>query len=117
MRIFVSKIFLFLILYSLFLIPVSYAQTATPAVNASSETGATLGVAHMVDVKDKNVKDGIVLSAGSKGAVPTTIPYDSQILGIVARDAAIIINTTKITVMQFNIKFFMLISSNNFRVY
>ncbi len=97
MRIFVFKIFLSLILYSLFLIPISYAQTATPAVNASSETGATLGVAHMVDVKDKNVKDGIVLSAGTKGAVPTTIPYDSQILGIVARDAAIIINTTNIT--------------------
>ncbi len=103
MRLFVPKFIFSLILYFLSLIlnsfiftSVSYAQTATPAVNAATDTGGTLGVAHMVDVKDKNVKDGVVLSAGSKGAVATTIPYDSQVLGVVARDAAIIINTTNI---------------------
>lgn len=92
-KLIVPVLLLFLFLMSLTRIE---AQTATPAVNATNDTGATLGVAHMVDVKDKNVKDGVVLSAGPKGAVASTIPYDSQVLGVVARDAAIIINTTNI---------------------
>lgn len=75
--------------------PRIWAQTPTKSVPAPADTvgEATLGVAHMVDVKDKNVKNGIVLAAGSQGAVATTIPYDSQVLGVVSRDAAIIINS------------------------
>lgn len=48
----------------------------------------------MVELVDKNVKDGSLISSGSKGGILTNVPYDSQVLGIVSRDAAIIINTS-----------------------
>src|ERR1043165_7832082 len=71
-----------------------------PAFAQSSDTtqsvqgAATLGVAHMVDTAIKDLKDGMILSVSEKGAVLSHIPYDSQVLGIVSRDAAIIISTS-----------------------
>lgn len=76
----------------LFLFPAkSFAQTPSPRQEVDG--AATLGVAHMVEVAKKDVKDGSILSSGSKGAVETVVPYDSQVLGVVSRDAAIIFNT------------------------
>ena len=54
---------------------------------------ATLGVARFVETNEKNIKDGSILSVSPQGAVLSHLPYDSQVLGIVSRDAAIIINT------------------------
>lgn len=51
---------------------------------------ATLGVARMVETKDKNVKDGTILSNSKKGTVPSAIPYDPQVIGVVSRDAGIV---------------------------
>lgn len=79
------------------LTPKSFAQTPTKSVPAVAdvEGAATLGVARMIETQAKDVKDGTLLSAGSnKGAILTDIPYDSQILGVVSRDAAIILNST-----------------------
>lgn len=52
----------------------------------------SLGVARMIAVKEKNLKDGAIISNGKDGAVPSTVPYDAQVLGIVSRDAGIILN-------------------------
>lgn len=65
-----------------------YAQIAN---NAPREAG-TLGVARVVQVKDKNLKDGTILSSAKDGASSSTVPYDSQVQGVVSRDAGIIIN-------------------------
>jgi F0F1-type ATP synthase membrane subunit c/vacuolar-type H+-ATPase subunit K len=57
------------------------------------EGAATLGVARMVEIKEKNVKDGAIIStAGGKVAL-SSIPYDGHVVGVVSRDAAIILST------------------------
>lgn len=63
------------------------------AQTSSVEGAATLGVARMVETDEKNVKDGSVLSSSEKGAVLSTIPYDGHVVGVVSRDAAIILST------------------------
>jgi len=90
-----AVVVLFLLLFFLPL-PSLYAQSPTPRQEVDG--AATLGVAHMVEVAKKDVPDGSILSSGSKGAVQTVIPYDSQTLGVVSRDAAIILvpKTTQI---------------------
>lgn len=102
---FFSKFYLpiyILILFTFFLFNTtnSFAQN-TNTTNAAKEVldsvAGSLGVATIVEVKSQDVKDGSVLSNSEKGAILTNIPYDSQVLGIVARDAAIIINTNGIT--------------------
>lgn len=59
-----------------------------------TEGDATLGVARMMETKDKDPKDGSILSSSSQGAILSAVPYDSQVLGVVARDAAIIMTQT-----------------------
>jgi hypothetical protein len=89
------KIFLLptLLLFFLSTVNYSYAQaTNNPAKQV--EGAATLGVAHLVEVKDKNVKDGSIVSASLNGATLSIAPYDSQVMGIVSRDAAIILNSS-----------------------
>ena len=69
-----------------------FAQTTDNQTTSSqNKNEASLGVAHMYDVEDKDVKDGSLLSSSENGATLSTIPYDGQILGVVARDAGIII--------------------------
>lgn len=55
----------------------------------------TLGVARIVEIKDKNVKDGSVISSTPNGAKLTDVAYDPQIMGVVSRDAAILIETSE----------------------
>jgi hypothetical protein len=86
-----QKFLLFAFVSSLFLLlPVKqiFAQTAAEGLG-------TLGIARLIVVEDKNVKDGSVVSSpqGEKGAKLTTTAYDPQVVGIVARDAAILIET------------------------
>ena len=95
------KYLLFIIYYLLLnfgFAGISLAQTPTSSAPAAVEQSgeATLGVARMIETTEKNVVDGTLLSAGSdeKGAIRTNIPYDSQILGVVSSDAAIILNST-----------------------
>jgi len=72
-------------------IPSVFAQANPPPLNVKG--AATIGVARMVETKDKNIKDGIILSSGPKGAIQADKPYDSQVIGVVSRDAGIILNT------------------------
>lgn len=63
----------------------------------SSGSDASLGVARLVEISDKDVKDGNIISSSENGAVLSSIPYDGHVLGIVARDAAIVINSSGIS--------------------
>jgi F0F1-type ATP synthase membrane subunit c/vacuolar-type H+-ATPase subunit K len=54
---------------------------------------ASMGVAKIVQPKNKDVKDGNVLSVANGEVILSETPYDSQVIGVVSRDAAIIINT------------------------
>jgi F0F1-type ATP synthase membrane subunit c/vacuolar-type H+-ATPase subunit K len=47
----------------------------------------------MVEVKDKNIKDGSILTATEKGAALSTLAYDPHVIGVVSRDAAIVLST------------------------
>lgn len=60
-----------------------------PAKAAGDET--PLGVARVVEIKDKNTPDGSIITSTEKGAVLATVPYDPHVMGVVARDAAILI--------------------------
>lgn len=90
MRYLRTSLLFFFILLVMGTTPV-FAQTAQ---NTSSQTNGapTLGLANMVLVKDPNVQDGAILSSSDKGAVLSTAPYDPQVLGVVARDAGIIVS-------------------------
>lgn len=85
---------LLLSLSLLFFFSLSQTFAQTPPASNQDVAGASIGVAHMVIVKDKLVKDGTILSNTVKGAAPSSTPYDSQVLGIVSRDAGIILSTT-----------------------
>jgi hypothetical protein len=95
-KFFALFLFVFCILYLGRYTPKIFAQTPPDTTNASSqvEGEATLGVANMVGVKNANVQDGSILSASPQGAILSTTPYDSQVLGIVSRDAGIILSTS-----------------------
>ena len=73
----------------------AFAQTATPQpIRAQQVEGtATMGVAHLVPTQKKDLKNGTVLSSSDNGAIPTALAYDPQVIGVVATDAAILINS------------------------
>ncbi len=70
------------------------ATTQDPA--AAVEGTATMGLAKVVETNLTNIKGGSVvsLSATGKGAILSITPYDPQIMGVVSRDAAILLDTT-----------------------
>jgi F0F1-type ATP synthase membrane subunit c/vacuolar-type H+-ATPase subunit K len=67
------------------------AQSPTLPITSILEGTGSLGVAKLVSTVEKDVKDGTVLSATNHGAEASSVPYDSQVLGVVARDAAIVL--------------------------
>jgi len=72
----------------------TFAQSSTSNNSQSVQGAATLGVAYLMNIKGKNIKDGSVISGGRNAAQLTTVTYDPQVLGIVSRNAAILINTS-----------------------
>ncbi|SRR5258706_844159 len=87
-----KKVLVFLFLLILIKPSLALAQVPTPI--QSVQGAATLGVAHYVEVKDiKKVKDAMVISTSTLGAIPSIVPYDSQVIGVISFDAAILINT------------------------
>lgn len=74
----------------------SFAQTPPTQNNVNLQDGVgSLGVARMVSIGEKDVKDGSLISSSLEGVKLSTIPYDAQILGVVARDAGIIIASSE----------------------
>src|SRR5258706_12249195 len=75
----------------------SYAQSAAAGAknNSANVLGtATLGIARMVETKQKNLKDGSILSASQQGAVLSNFEYDPQVLGVISPDAAMLLSTS-----------------------
>jgi hypothetical protein len=70
-----------------------FGQFVPQAAAQTDNSAGTLGVAQMVLAQDKNVKDGSILSTSPKGAILSNTPYDSQVAGVVSRDASIILNS------------------------
>jgi F0F1-type ATP synthase membrane subunit c/vacuolar-type H+-ATPase subunit K len=95
------KIALFFLALVLFLPMSVFAQSSSSDGSDASvegvDSGAAIGIAHMIHVKNANVQDGSILSLSQGGAAPSTRPYDSQILGIVARNAGIILSSSNDT--------------------
>jgi F0F1-type ATP synthase membrane subunit c/vacuolar-type H+-ATPase subunit K len=56
----------------------------------SQQADSALGVARMIEVRDKNVKDGNIISSADKGAKLSDTAYDPQVIGIVSEDAGIL---------------------------
>jgi len=67
-----------------------FAQATGDSPSSSGEV--TLGVAKMVLVNEKDVKDGSIVSSSDKGLVLSDVSYDSQVVGVVSRDAAILLS-------------------------
>lgn len=74
-------------------------------VNAQGEEGervqifgseASLGVARAIEFEDQDVLDGSVVASSQQGAILSSVPYDSQVIGIIARDSAIVISSQEI---------------------
>lgn len=95
------KIALFFLALILFLPTSVFAQSTSPEGNDASvegfDTTASIGIAHMVHVKNPNVQDGSILSLSPQGATPSTKPFDSQVLGVVARNAGVILSSSSDT--------------------
>jgi hypothetical protein len=93
-----------------------FFQAATQIFAQIEEGPATLGVARMVEVRGKDIKDGTVISNSDKGATPTNVAYDPQVMGVVSRDAAILIETgggpNTVPIIS-NGKVYILVSSKN----
>ena len=70
-----KKLVISIILALLVLIPLSQP------VFAQTNSLGTLGVARMVVIKDKNIKDGSLVSNTDKGTVLSTVSYDPQVIG------------------------------------
>lgn len=90
-------IFIFLSLLFFLTSNLNYALAATTQDPQAAVQGtATMGLAKIVETNVTNIKGGSVvsLSQEGKGAILSTTPYDPQIMGVVSRDAAILLDTT-----------------------
>jgi hypothetical protein len=66
-------------------IPV-FAQTAP-----SPSGKVTLGVSRTVNIEDPNAQEGSIVSASDHGAILSDLPYDSQVMGVISNNAAIVL--------------------------
>lgn len=91
-----------------------FLSSVVPVLAQAVQGAGTLGVARVIEIKGKNIKDGAVISNSEKGAILSNVAYDPQVMGIVARDAAILIETSEagIPVIS-NGKVYILVSSKN----
>jgi F0F1-type ATP synthase membrane subunit c/vacuolar-type H+-ATPase subunit K len=95
MRIFKQCVlFIFFLLLFLSFNSFSFAQSSPTTTSVADVKGtATLGVAKIVEISG-DVKDGSIISAAQKKSALADTPYDSQVIGVVSRDAAIVLNAT-----------------------
>lgn len=91
------KKLLCLLLISFFFASPTFAQTPSGTSGSTGVATGGLGVARMVEVKNKDVKDGNILSSSQEGAILSNVAYDPQVIGIVSRNAGIILTTTSET--------------------
>jgi hypothetical protein len=66
-----------------------------PGQNVFAQTNpqdTSFGVAYFVPVKDKNVKDGAIVSFTKQGYVLSTVEYDPLVVGVVSENPAVVFN-------------------------
>jgi hypothetical protein len=81
-----------------FLINNVFAQNAGNTSQLKNVAGeVTLGVAKIIEIKETDVKDGAIISSSEQGPILSNLAYDPQVLGVVARNAAIVLNSQNIT--------------------
>lgn len=66
------------------------AASVTPAFAQDLSNGTAIGV----DVRDKNIKDGSIISATPEGYKLTSSPYDPHIFGVVSKKPAVYLSDT-----------------------
>ncbi len=76
---FMVILFFFLVVPLWQIIPVSYAQSDT----------SSSGIAVSIQVVDKKVQEGDIITLAQKGYALGTVPYDPNIFGVVVKDPAI----------------------------
>lgn len=101
-------------LTSFLLVSLVFLTVTQPVLAQIGQGPGTLGVARIVEVKGKDIKDGSVISNSDKGAILTITAYDPQVMGIVSRDAAVLIDTTPNGVPVISTgKVYILVSAKN----
>jgi F0F1-type ATP synthase membrane subunit c/vacuolar-type H+-ATPase subunit K len=87
-----KKIYIFFIVFLIAFFALASNALAQIAGNSSASMGeATLGVAKMVEVKEKDVKDGSIVTSSVTGSQLSNFGYDAHVIGVVSRDAAILL--------------------------
>jgi F0F1-type ATP synthase membrane subunit c/vacuolar-type H+-ATPase subunit K len=87
----VRKLIKHLCAFVLALLLVTTISSSKIALAQESGIG-TLGVARVIEINEKNVKDGSIISASEKGPILSNVAYDAQVQGVVARDAGILLS-------------------------
>jgi len=69
-----------------------FATSASPMYAQASQSGidASIGVAHEVEVGGDNIRNGDLVSFVNGEYVVTSDPYDPNIIGVIARNAAVV---------------------------
>lgn len=80
------KVFLAIIFFSLLF---SISAIVAKAQNISS------GIAISVPIQDKNAKDGSIIASTLQGYIPSSIPYDPSIQGVLSDRPGVFIKNTK----------------------
>ena len=80
----------FLVLFGLF--PKFTHAQETGRTGPILGTEASLGIARLIDVDEEDVKDGHIIVSAEEGTKLSSVPYDGHVIGVVARDAAIVIS-------------------------
>jgi F0F1-type ATP synthase membrane subunit c/vacuolar-type H+-ATPase subunit K len=104
-RAFIALVSIFMLAnFSITLITPAFAQS--PATSSASPRPASpsaalsgdisFGVANIIEIKDKDVKDGHIISSSELGPIKTIVPYDPQIMGVVSADAAIVLSISAV---------------------
>lgn len=92
-----KKNLIFLVLLSLFIISPRYSLAQEESGRGPIlGTEASLGIARLIEVNEEDVQDGHIIATTEEGAALANIPYDGHVIGVVARDAAIIISGTDV---------------------
>lgn len=82
-------VFLFVVLLNVFYFPYGFRVNKVHAQVKSGIEDSTSGVAVYVQIVDKNVQEGDIISLSRKGYALGTVPYDPNLYGVVVKNPAV----------------------------
>jgi hypothetical protein len=93
----VKTVSFFAVFFLFFLINSSstFAQNAPASNTGTTDNTVAIGISRAIEIKDKDVKDGNIISSSEKGAILSVTPYDPQVMGVISSDAAIVLNASQ----------------------